>query len=533
MTKFAKKSLSFILLVLLTSACYADVPIYRMSNAVNLLASACKPAVNVKAITTESLAYLHINIGENSPYASAQVKLLISDTGNRYLLIHLMSRYYFSSRIIRVNLNSDNRITYPIILNYHLKKSDFIAQSNPLNVLLDKKPSCPSEYMNSRPLVVVVSPAYSDTSSVYQSINKISKAVDANPQYQLVQLLDKNATVENYQNVLACPNLKYFIHFGGSDDYGQSFVLANGDFKATYFSENPQLNFGNKAISLDSCNLFDQVSQGFCPILTKMKHKLSVFSAGSSQLLIWGSAETYACFWKNVLEGASMTQKTLQQCAVKYDPSVPNSQAGIYFVGARNSSNQLVIQTNQRKVIVTPRDYTVLKLSSGEMVTRYAMKESDGQSYTCTPNPMNRITLINNPKLKAAEFGLSLEGNNCQYTEISRIVRNGNITRDIYGFSPAQSCFHLPNKPKFGALTLSSNIGLVDMNCNYLLSWLQRINSSPTSLDWSYLVSEFDNSHSLICTFKLDKFKKEIASLHINIRKSSSLPGMLAGKLVM
>lgn len=526
MISFLKKCLyvNIITVFLITSA-YADIPIHVMSNT-NLLGSSAQLSNGtIQSITKQALSHAHINIANHSPYAFIQVKL-IKTTSSRYLLAHLMSRYYFSYQIIRINLTANNAIQYPVIKNYHLQTADFFAQSNNI---VGVTPQCPAQYQTGKPLFVIGTPYYTEFKSVSLSVDALSQAVLKTNQYQLVKLIGNDATIQNYQNILACPTLKYFFHIGHSDEDARAFVLSDGDFDATYFSQNPQLNLRDKVISLDSCELFDQVDQGFCPILSKIKNPPLAYTSGSSELLIYGSPETYACFWKKVLAGAPMTQSTLAQCAIAYDPSVRNSQSGTYLLGADDPGTPVIIKTNQRTITIQPADYTVLKLHNGEMVTQYIMQKS-GKPMNCTPDPTNRVTLLNNPTLTAGEFELNAEdSNSCEFSEMSRIERDGNLTRDIYGFHPAQSCFKLPDVPPVGDLTLSSKAGNVDMNCNGAPS-MGPFNSNAYYSDWQSLSSEYQ-SNNLDCTFNLDSTKAEIASLHLNIRPSTTLPGEFSGQI--
>lgn len=529
MINFLKRFLYLnISIIFLITSAYADIPIHIMPNTGYPLTT--EPTnTNIKTIATEALNHAHINISNNSRYAFAQVKL-IQTASERYLLVHLMSRYYFSYQIVRINLNTNNTIQYPLITHYHLRSSDFLAQSNNIT---DVTPECPTQYQTGKPLFVIATPSYEYYKSISNSVDALSKAVLKTHQYQLVKLLDNDATIQNYQNILACPNLKYFAHFGGSDDYGQSFALSDGDFDATYFSQNPQLNLNNKIISLDSCNLFDQVDQGFCPILSKMTNPPLAYTAGSSQLLIYGSAETYACFWKKILAGAPITQSTLSECAVAHDPSVRGSQSGIYLTGntlTEYPDAQVLIQTNQRVIQIQPNNYTVLKLHNGEMVTQYSVT-NDGYSTVCAPSSKNRVMLLNNPGLNSGEFVLSaFDKGTCVFSDISRMQRNGDLTRDIYGFDPGQSCFQLPNKPPIGlsAATNQNFSGFVDLNCNGTL--LFEINSDGGRIDWETIISQL-HTNSVDCTFSTNNTKTEITSLHLNIRPSTTLPGELSGQI--
>jgi len=507
----------YLILVFLITTAHANIPIHVMPMAGFSKASNQPTQTNIQTITKQALTHEHVNIGNRSRYALIQVQL-VQTVSERYLLVHLISRYYFSYRIIRINLNLNNSIKYPIIKNYHLQPADFLAQSNNDGVA----PQCPAQYQTGKPLFVIGTPYYKNFENITHSVDALSQAVLNTHQYQLVKLLGNDATIQNYQNVLACPTLKYFFHMGHStsDGNSQAFVLSNGDFDATYFSQNPPLNLRDKTITLDSCELFDQVKQGFCPIVGTMPNAPQTYSSGSSDLLIYGSVETYTCFWKAILQGAPVSQTTLAQCAISHDPSVGNSRSGIYFV---NQGTPVFIQTNQRVITIQPNDYALLKLNNGEMVTQYAIKINQ-QTVACTPNPMNRTTLLNNPNLTAGEFTLSeVDGTTCQFYDVSRMIRNGGLSRDIYGFYPTQSCYNVPN-PFYG-LTISSAGGGVDLNCNGITAAPHNI--IRTYLDWRSVVKRFHNNR-LECRFNAHATNTEIASMHFNIKSQGKSFGLVS-----
>lgn len=526
MTHFFKKILYLpIIFVFLITSTYADITIRVMPNTGSSELSNQPTKATIQSITKQALAREHVNISNNSRYKFIAVKFIQTES-ERYLLVHLMSRYYFSYRIIRINLNLDNSIKYPIIKNYHLQPADFSAQSNNIASVAS---ACPAQYQTGKPLFVIGTPYYTDFVSATRSVDALSQAVSNTQQYQLVKLLDNNATIQNYQNILTCPNLKYFFHIGHStiDGDGQAFVLHDGDFDATYFSQNPQLNLNNKTITLDSCELFDQVNKGFCPILSKMSNAPLVYSSGSSELLVYGSPETYACFWEAILQGQSLTQSTLAQCALLHDPSMRNSQSGVYLLAG---DTPLYVQTNQRLITIQPSDgYTILKLHNGEMITQYAIKNNE-QMIACTPDPTNRITLLNNAELTAGEFILNdSDSNTCQFSEISRMQRTGGLSRDIYGFYPAQSCFNLPDKSLVGLTLFSMPGNDADLICNGI-SFSGIINPFGMHFDWQDAISQF-HGNDLDCIVNADTTKTEIASMHVNIRPSSTSPEKLSGQV--
>lgn len=355
---FLQKFSIFISSILVSTFIQANIPIQMMPSSQNINYDKSQ----LVKLTAEALSHESINMGPQSNYRSVKVQLLLTRKADPYLVAHLMSRYVSSYKMMRINLTKDGAIIYPIQQNYQLTAEDFAAQRG---YAKNNQPTCPTEYQTGKPLFVIGTPGYisgdyAGDSSTYHAVNTVSQAVLNNKQYQLVQLLDGNATIANYQNVLSCPNLKYFFHIGGEDDYGKSFFLTDGDFDASFFKNNPQLDLSGKVISFDTCRAFDQVQDGFCQSITLMPKPPLVYTAGSSQLLMWGSTETYACFWEKILEDNSpLTKETLENCAMQYDPSVPGSRAGIYFIGEQLfdgpvNNKRVVIKTNFRTLAVPP-----------------------------------------------------------------------------------------------------------------------------------------------------------------------------------
>lgn len=94
-------------------------------------------------LTTEALNHDNINIDEQSNYQSVKVQLLFTRQFTPYLLVHLMSRYFLSYTLIRINLTKEGSIIYPIQQNYQLSDDDFAVEQGYMN---SGQSICPAEY---------------------------------------------------------------------------------------------------------------------------------------------------------------------------------------------------------------------------------------------------------------------------------------------------------------------------------------------------------------------------------------------------
>lgn len=511
--------------MIFSSTIFAQVPITITPSQHSLSASDQQTDT---ALIIEALHHQHININQGSPYSEILATLIDGD--HPYIILHLLSKLYFSAKSIRINLTNTHQIQYPIIMHYKMTATDFERQNLQLSVT---QPKCPTEYENIGPLFVIGSPVANQFQNISKAIQALTKDINQTHQYHLVTLLNNDATVQNYENIMMCPNLKYFFNIGHSDEDMTSIVLSDGDLEADFFQKHNALNLKKTGIVYDSCLLDDNTTHGFCPIFNAMPKKPKFYSSGSTELLILGSVETYACYWKHILAGEQASTDILNQCAEQYDPSVKNSHAGIDIISDLENE-ATVLKTNQRTITINPSEvYTNFNLHPGEKVTSYAVKNlASGASIQCTPDDKNITQLINNASVTHGEFETLYRGYNstCTYIDIGHILRHGNFTRDIYGIQPNQSCFDMPNVPPFGtfAVKTENNSSLnssLSLTCNGISQ-----GHLPLFYTWSSLIENMNGAHQLQCTINNQKMKP-LLDFSLSIQSSTLHRNYHAAKL--
>lgn len=517
----------FLLLAMLTfsSNIFAQVPII-FSHSQHSLSNSNERADN--ALIIEALHHQHININQGSPYSA--ILATVIHANHPYIILHLLSKLYFSAHNIRINLTKTHQIQYPIVLHYKMTAADFERQNTQLGVT---QPQCPAEYENKGPLFVIGSPFNNLFANIPKAVQTLTKEINQTHQYYLVTLLNNDATVQNYENIMMCPNLKYFFNIGHSDEDMTSIVLSDGDLEANFFQKQSALDLHKTGIIYDSCLLDDNTPHGFCPIFNAMPKKPAFYSSGSTELLIFGSVETYACFWKHVLAGEPASTNILNQCAQQYDPSVKGSHAGIDIISDLEHASTIVT-TNQRTITISPsKVYTHFNLQPGEKVTSYAVKNlTSGASLQCKPYDKNVSQLIGNTSLTHAEFETLYDSNDntCTYTDIEHIVRDGNFMRDIYGLQPTQSCFDMPNVPPLGNFIIEekNNPSLgssLSLTCNGISQ-----GNLPLAYTWPLLIDNMNGAHQLQCTIH-NKQMKPLLDFSLSIQPSTLYKHYLAAKL--
>jgi hypothetical protein len=391
-------------------------------------------------------AYIADNVQDYNRKDSIRVQILRNNNLSWYALIHVLSKRFFKFHTIRINLTQDGSKIIAINKNYEILANDILNQNKILSV---KAGLCPQEYLNNKDLFVLVSPSANDTATnIAKSLDKISEDLKKDKNYTLVKLYNKKVTVQDYKNILACPNLSKMITISSEDDMGKTFFLDDGLFDAEYFN---QVNFNqdNSVFVLNVCNSFRNVNNGFCSNITSMPKHPTIYTAGSTELLIYGSPETYACMWHQYLiKQAVPSIETLQECARQNDPSFEGYSNGVYFVGdVVDSKAKVIVRTNYGRIIVIPTgDYKIVTLAKGESIINYSMN-IQGKTIFCSANKDNKVELIKNRGLRTGEFYLDYDSRTeipsyCEYAEVSRMERRpGHETRDIYGLYPEQKCY--------------------------------------------------------------------------------------------
>jgi hypothetical protein len=438
---------------LLTGLCYAQTT--HQSN-LNFVKGSMSIVNQKDFISVEHTLknYIEDDLKINLNHNLVKVQLLRDKNTSLYALIHIFSHHFFTFHTIRVNFKNNGNNGFNIVSadpNYQIKSEDITNQNK---ILQTKAGACPQEYNTGNPLFVIVSPYLNNsTNNITNSLNMISDYVNQNKNYQLVKLYNKEVTVQDYKNILACPNLLQMLTISSEDNMGKTFFLDDGLFDAEYFN---QIEFDpfNSIFVLNVCNSFRNVEKGFCKTITEMPRHPVIYSAGSTELLIYGSPETYACMWHRFLvEHSAPSPDILNECAKKNDPSFEGYANGIYFIGdifGDSSGNKatILIQTDQKREFqIEPGAYKIVMLNSKENITSYSIN-INGKKLICSANTDNTISLINNTGLRTGQFYLNhyeAKGNiaeSCDYEEVSRSPRRpGQETRDIYGIYPYEKCY--------------------------------------------------------------------------------------------
>ncbi len=436
--------LRFILLLLvfwsISSWSYASPQVEFMGDYIN------KNNPGLINVESNIKAYIANNMQEYNTKDIIRVQILRNNNLSWYALIHVFSKQFFKFHTIRINLTQDGSKIIAINKQYEIVTNDILNQDKILNI---KTGVCPQEYLSNKALFVLVSASANDNATnIAKSLDIIVQDLKKDKNYTLVKLYNKKVTVQDYKNILACPNLSKMITISSEDDMGKTFFLDDGLFNAEYFN---QVNFNqdNSVFVLNVCNSFRNVKNGFCRNITSMPRHPTIYTAGSSELLIYGSPETYACMWHQYLTKQIMPNvDILQECARQNDPSFEGYNNGIYFVGDFiNGNAKVIVRTNYGRIIVIPTgDYKIINLAKSESIINYSMN-IQGKTISCSANKDNTVELIKNRGLRTGEFYLDYDSRTeipsyCEYSEVSRMERRpGHETRDIYGLYPEQKCY--------------------------------------------------------------------------------------------
>lgn len=307
-------------------------------------------------ITKLALRKLKINLPPSGKYNKAKIQPIETNT-NKYILIYLLDKYDLSFKTVKVVLDQNDNIQ-SVVNNYKLKQQDLNEQPK----LSFNQQMCPDNAVR----FVAASDLYNDYGNIKKAID--SEILEANKDgIKAYKLVGKDATVENYENWLSCPNLKGFSHIGHGNTSG-IILLNDGVLDANTIKKDIHLNL-HTLVTFDSCDVFND------PLKNVMINdaKAQKFSGGISSLMIYGSTEAYACTWKKVLEGLSFSD-SLKSCEVDNDPSVKDSRSGLYVANTSvYSKARLFVQTTNPKQLI---DITgvgsdaVIHLSSNESISR-------------------------------------------------------------------------------------------------------------------------------------------------------------------
>ncbi len=381
-------------------------------------------------IVTEVLINQHIDLSKKSLYSHVTVKVF-GDANHPRLLILLHNRVFSSVKPINVNLN---------------KKLEIISVDKTLKNLKSTYSTAPAHCPDPN-IRFLISDGGNTKDNFLKSFANASQqvysaAIKKYKKNQVKELLGKEATVQNFENYLSCPKLEGIFSSATHDEQGQSFFLYDGDFSYQYFNTQPALNFSKTTISFNTCYAYKKVTPGLCQSITGLSAKR--YTGGVTPLLLWGSPETYACFWMKVLnDNATPTKALLNSCAQENDPFAKNSQSPLYIVGHfayEPTYNYFTIKTNLSSYKVSHDDqYIRLNLAANESIKGVTLTN---KKTVIECSGTGSQDLLNKPGLKASEFMLNFDGKTCKIThfkasDYGRLFPQGYT---VYGMSPYDQC---------------------------------------------------------------------------------------------
>jgi hypothetical protein len=371
------------------------------------------------------------------------LKLQVSFNQNHIdILVYLLSKTTFSFSTVKISFNRKLEI---IDVIRPVETTEFTYHQLTANTHATR---CPDENVRFVIATPVYDPRYANVPPAIDATYEA--AIEKYGKDKVVTLLNKDANQENYQNYLSCP-LDAFFSIGHSD--GTQLFLFDGPSLFATFFQNTKLNLSNTAIVFNSCLAFSALPNGLCEAITKFNP--IAYSSGISELLIYGSTETYACFWQKVLRSESpLTKKTLQDCALAWDPSVPESQSPVYLnIGADTyeaTKISATIRTNLNNYTVnveTP--HITIPFEKYEAITDIILHINQTIEMACPPN--KNISFI--PGLHGIEYDVYYNGvdpnqSACLIVNtLEGMTVNGSLFEDYYGIYPNDACQNAANEP--------------------------------------------------------------------------------------
>jgi len=358
-------------------------------------------------LVNETLAEHHVNLGRNSSFLSAKIQL-ITLVDKKYLLVYLLNKKRFSFETVKIILDKKNHPSV-VIRHYKLASEDFNNQS--LSQIHENV--CPD------PSVTFVT-----ASPMYQYFDNIKSVVDreyttAKEQgYVPHKLTDNQSTIANYLSWLSCPNLKAFAHIGHGSN--SAILLTDGIFNVDAIKKNVHLN-KKTILSFNSCEVFNDPMKP--TIIDEVQAQR--FSGGISDLLIFGSTETYGCIFNQMLSyGTSMT-KALAICEIKYDPAVEGSLSPVYIINDTQYNDHPALSV----YVLTEKATKPIRLDSLANDAQLDLSRDDAlkEIYIMTPTGRVDCNQFSKDKgLRAKEYGVSLTDNTadgkpqtCQIDDVS------------------------------------------------------------------------------------------------------------------
>jgi len=226
-----------------------------------------------------------------------------------HYVIYLLSGKVWGMTAVRVDVDTSGNVKN-ITNNYSIQHAELQTTSP------NDKPVCPDSSVQ----FVAIS-AYPGVGAVNEAIATVSQA--ASQKYKTMTILNENADGMTYKNWLSCPNLKgfYSIGHGGPD----VIIVGNGDMISYEDFADPQFTnkYKDTSMFINSCQAFNypfgtEITFGNDAYASEYAQNPGPnayeYLSGHTNLLMFSSERSSACFAKRAIEGAKMDYDTLKEC---------------------------------------------------------------------------------------------------------------------------------------------------------------------------------------------------------------------------
>jgi hypothetical protein len=183
--------------------------------------------------------------------------------------------------------------------------------------------------------------AYPGVAAVDESMAIVSEA--AKKKYKTMTIVDEYADGKTYQDWLSCPALKGIYIIGHGSPEG--LMVGKGDFVSYKYFSNKKLmnNYQSTTVMINACQVYNY------PFGTNIMYGNQLnaseyiknpgpnayeYVGGHTNLLMYSSELSSACFMAKAMNGAKMDYDTLKSCIGNQDIHYQNfgmSQPGKYF----------------------------------------------------------------------------------------------------------------------------------------------------------------------------------------------------------
>lgn len=295
------------------------------------------------AMATPTVTFKDVNNPTRSTYIPHALNTLIQDVQNEnsnaykiivyknenHYILYVLSGTTWEAKKIRADFDTTGKMTN-LIHNY----SGGLNELKPLTE--SKAGTCPDTSVE----FLAIS-AYPGVAAVNTSIATVSQA--ANKKFKTMTILSNHADGKTYKNWLSCPNLKgiYTIGHGAPDEM----IVGNDDILRYDFFNQPEMKnkYKNTTVVFNACQVYNypmatSVMYGNATSATEFTNSPGPnaleYMGGHTNLLMYSSETSSACFLVKAMDGEKMDYDTLKKCIGNQDIHFQNfglSNPGQYF----------------------------------------------------------------------------------------------------------------------------------------------------------------------------------------------------------